>query len=392
MSRKQLLALFSIGVVGRIVGNGLIPLLPVYAKQLGVEPAVMGYYLSFSYLALAAGAVLGGWLSDRLQRRKMLLILAGVVVLPAVWLMGRATNIWQLAVPTTIAWLLFGMAGALGNILAGLFAEESERGKVFGILWLTTPLGALIGGATIGPIADRWGYPTMFTAIALFLSLWPLAGLLVEDKVVVRVQRGAAETASERPGLGKGIYLLLLASTAATVANFVRMLATPLAMDELGFSAAAISGTVAASGAVLLPLTPLSGWLSDRVGRKRLLTFGYLLGAVGLAALAASVSLWHFWVAYCLVSVLNNFNNVVGSALVTDLVPQASLGRGMALFGASAWVGGIIGSTGAGQAIQQFGTTTTFILGAFLPLLAILLLLPIREARREDAAVKVAPA
>jgi predicted MFS family arabinose efflux permease len=64
----------------------------------------------------------------------------------------------------------------------------------------------------------------------------------------------------------------------------------------------------------------------------------------------------------------------------------------MSLFGATTWVGGIIGSAGAGQALQHFGATVTFMAGAFLPLLAFLLLIPIREAPREEAAVKVAPA
>jgi predicted MFS family arabinose efflux permease len=90
--------------------------------------------------------------------------------------------------------------------------------------------------------------------------------------------------------------------------------------------------------------------------------------------------------------VLFNANRTVGSALVTDLVPQASLGRGMSLFGATAWIGGIIGSAGAGQAVQTLGTTATFFAGAFLLLLAIPLVIPVRKARREEAAVRVAPA
>jgi len=42
MTRKQLFALFSCSLIGWTVGNGLIPLLPVYATQIGAEPAVVG--------------------------------------------------------------------------------------------------------------------------------------------------------------------------------------------------------------------------------------------------------------------------------------------------------------------------------------------------------------
>jgi hypothetical protein len=114
----------------------------------------------------------------------------------------------------------------------------------------------------------------------------------------------------------------------AMFTHVVRMMGTSLAMSELGFEAAAISSTVAVTGAVVLPLPPLLGWLSDRLGRKRFLALGYLMGTASLLASAASISLWHFWISACLGSVMSNVNNSVGSALVTDLVPRASLGRG----------------------------------------------------------------
>lgn len=383
MSKKQLFALFLCSLAIWTVGNGLLPLLPVCATQIGAAPAVVGYYLSFSYLALATGTVAAGWLSDKFQRRKTLLIVGGVVSIPAIWLMGRATNVWHLAALTATVWFLGGMVLTLISILTGLFAEEAERGKVFGILALTNALGTLIGGVTTGPVADRWGYPTMFAALSVFWSLSPLAALLVEDKVVVPVRDRDASTPREKPGLRGGFLLLLLASLATGLAYFVAILSRSLVMDDLGFSAAAISSTGAIAGAVTLPLSLLLGWLSDHVGRKRLLALCYLGGTVSLLALTVSVSLWHFWVVVSLMNVLASVGSV-GSAMVTDLVPQESLGRGMSLFTATTWIGGIIGFAATGYAVQNLGTTFTFVVGAFLPLIAIILLIPIRQAGREE--------
>jgi MFS family permease len=386
MSKTQLFSLFLCSLVIWTIGNGLLPLLPVFATQIGAEPAVVGYYLSFSYLTLATGTVVAGWLSDKLQRRKALLIVGGVVSIPAIWLMGQATNVWHLAALTATVWFPGGMVLTLVSILTGLFAEETERGKVFGILSLTSALGTLIGGVTTGPIVDRWGYPTMFAALSLFWSLSPLTALLLEDKVVARVRDSDASAAREKPGLGGSFFLLLLASLAVGLAYFVAILSRSLVMNDLGFSAAAISSTGAISGAVTLPLPPLLGWLSDRVGRKRLMALCYLAGTVGLLALAVSVSLWHFWVVISLMNILSSVGSV-GSAMVTDLVPQGSLGRGMSLFTAMTWVGGIIGFAGTGYAVQNLGMTSTFVMGAFLPLIAIVLLIPIRQGRREAGSV-----
>ena len=48
MSKRQLLVLFVGSLVLWTGGAGVLPLLPIYATRLGADPAVIGYYLSFS--------------------------------------------------------------------------------------------------------------------------------------------------------------------------------------------------------------------------------------------------------------------------------------------------------------------------------------------------------
>jgi MFS family permease len=158
MSKKQLGALFLSSLAMFTAGNGLIPLLPIYAIQLGSEAAIAGYYLSFSYFMLAVGVFIAGWLSDLYQKRKRTLFITGLLGVLSIWLMGGATNIWQLTILTGTTWFFGGMGVALVNILVGLFAEKAERGKIFGIIATTSSLGALIGGATTGLLVDRWGF------------------------------------------------------------------------------------------------------------------------------------------------------------------------------------------------------------------------------------------
>jgi MFS family permease len=379
MSRKQLSLLFACSLVPWIVGNGMLPLLPVYATQLGADPAVVGFYLSFAFLALTAGTLGAGWLSDRLQSRKVPLVASCLAAAPATWLMGHATNIWQLALLTAAFCLMAGIAVTAATILAGLLAGKEERGRVFGIMALASPLGSLIGGLATGFLADRWGYPAMFATLALLLLL-PLAGLLLPDKPVRHSQPDRTAAVGARPGLSGSFYLLFVANLAAMIAYYVSLLGRSLAMDSLGFSATAIAGTTALGGAITLPLPPLVGSLSDRLGRKSFLALSYLAGAAGLALLSLSASLWHFWLVIFLVSVLASVSRAVGNALVTDLVPRASLARALSLFGTTVWIAGIAGNALSGSAVQILGQTLAFLLASLLPLAAILLLIPIRPA------------
>ena len=89
MSRKQLAALFACGLIGWIVAQGTLALLPVYAVRLGADPALAGNYLALAFGALTVGTVAAGWLSDRFQRRKLMLVVSGLVNIPATWLMGH---------------------------------------------------------------------------------------------------------------------------------------------------------------------------------------------------------------------------------------------------------------------------------------------------------------
>ena len=110
MSKKQLFALFVCNLVIMTVARGMAPLLPVYATRLGAAPAAAGYLMSFLFAALTAGSIAGGWLSDKVGRRKELLIIAGLVASPAVWLMSQVTTVWQLAVLAFISWFLSAVA------------------------------------------------------------------------------------------------------------------------------------------------------------------------------------------------------------------------------------------------------------------------------------------
>ena len=83
-----------------------------------------------------------------------MLIIAGTIAIPVILEMGRAENIWQLATATAAVWFLYGIATATISTLAGLFASKNERGKVLGIIGMNMSLGSIVGGLSLGPIAD----------------------------------------------------------------------------------------------------------------------------------------------------------------------------------------------------------------------------------------------
>lgn len=389
MSNRQLAVLFVCSLVIWGIGNGLLPLLPVYARQIGASPALVGYYLSLSYMALALGTLAAGWLSDTFQKRKRLIFIANAALIPGIWLMGRVSTPWQLIGLTSMVWFTAGISLTLYGILAGLFAAAEERGRVFGILALTSGLGALIGGMTFGGIADRWGFPALFLALGATAGVGLAAGAFLVDKP--KAPRRTAATGAGTLPLGRGFYLLIGASLASGTMVFLGRLATSLMMSELGFLSASIAGTAAVGGLVALPLAPLLGRLSDRYNRETVLIGCYAAGALGLLVLAVSSSLSHFWLSAALLSVNIYVGTGIASALAADLVPKESVGRGIALFTAATWMGGIVGFALAGSAVQSFGARNTLFTAAGFLLASISLLVSIGRLRKLPVGAPMVP-
>ncbi len=375
---RQLAALFAYSLVNWSAGNGLLPLLPKYAKTLGALDWEIGVYLGASYLCIALGTVTAGWLADRLGRRRLLMILVGIAISPLLVAISQVDAFWEAAVLTAAIWWLAGMALTFASILAGLGAAAPERGRVLGFLAVAAPAGSIIGGLGIGVLADALGFSRMWVALAGLELLCPAAGLLVKD---VGGKKATTEGTTRASGIWTAVFaVLLVVGVLAAFGSFVGALGRSLAMQA--FTNAEITSTVAVSGLVTLPFPFLVGFLSDRLGRLRFLALCYAAGVAGLAVYAASTILWQFWLASALVAFVSYVSTGVGSALVVDLVPRESVGRGLALFSAMGWTGGILGFLVGGTLFPLLGFAATFLIGAALLAIACALLPPIGNAMR----------
>jgi MFS family permease len=377
IGRRQLASLFACNLAAWTVGNGLLPLLPVYAVKLGADPAVTGLYLALSYLAIALGATSAGWVSGSRFRRRVPLIVTGLASVPLPWLMGLASSIWSLTLLTALLWFCGGLGLALMGILAGLSAGEGERGKVFGILAVTGGLGALIGNLGVGWLVRGWGYTTMFTALPVLMLAWPVAAFFLEEKENTKARHDDDAPRAPMP-LGRDYLLLCAASTVLSIAGFFILLIRSFQMSDMGFGPLEISSTGAVGGLISMPLPLVMGWLSDRFDRKPLLILAYLSDVGALVLLPLSYALWHFWLVLVLQGVAGGSNSSIGNAWVTDLIPRESYGKGLAVFGATAWVGGAVGFALAGSLLQNLGSAPASVLGGCLALGAVGLLIPMR--------------
>ena len=378
IDNKQLVSLFVSSLLILIIGAGLIPLLPVYAESLGADSTISGLYLAFTYLALAMGALSAGKLVGNRLGRKRVLILGFLASIPLTWSLGQARSIWALIFLTALLWFSGGLGMALINIIAGTSAGEFERGKIFGILGLTNALGSIIGGLVSGWLVETWNYTTMFSVMAGLMFLGPISALFINVKASERTH-SEDENIEENEPLGRNYWLLFAASIATSIVGYIILLTRSISMNDMGFNPFEITSTFVAGGLISLPIPYLMGSLSDRVERKHVLVVGYLFRIPAIILLAFSMRLWHFWLLSILDGIAVGTSISVGNAYVTDIVSRKAFGRGMAIFGMTTCVSGIVGFALTGVMLENLGLVLSCLLGAGVGLAATMLLLPIRS-------------
>ncbi|MGE5250071.1 MAG: MFS transporter [Bacteroidota bacterium] len=390
---KQLSALFLSNLSILFVGFGVFPLLPVYAGRFGATPSMIGLYLALTYIAISIGTMLPGWLSGRLSE-KGLFVASGMLGVPALVLLGRASEFWQVVVLTGIVWFTGGVGLALISVFTGRSAAPGQRGRWFGLIGLTTPLGAVIGGSVVAWLVQAQGYRAMFAALGWVYALWPLAGvLLVQYKPVVQITAASPGHSSQgRPG--RAFTLLILSVLLAAMTISISRLGLSLTMRAGLFSPGAIAGTNVAGGLVTMPLVLGSGLLSDRVGRRLLLAFGYLLAALSAVLLLGAQQLWQFWIVSAAVLVARSLSASMASALATDLLAPEVLGKALPRITSMNWVAGVVGFAGSGYVIEVFGEKSLYWMATLFSLAAAAVVgLALRrgEARVMDARLSAAP-
>ncbi|MFC1754693.1 MFS transporter [Thermoproteota archaeon] len=359
------------------IGAGIFPLLPVYAAQFGAKPGLIGIYLACANFAIALGSIFGGWLSDHVQKRKLLYILCTLSDIPLFFLAGRVTSIVQLIVITAILWFTGGIKLTVLSTLLGLYAKKSKRRQAFLILTITTALGVIVGGLTFGPIADKWSYTQLFNIISVsFIVLLVIAFFLREINVKKISVKSSINLVSKK--FSKNFYILILINTIIWVAAEISFVGRSIIMNTLNFSSTDISHTGAIGAIVSIPILLILNRVIRHFSHKKLLVLALFIEVIFLIILGNSWILWHFWAVSILMGIFDNLTRATGQALVTDIIPKQSFGKGLAFLASSMWIGFAFGALIIGFGIEKYGLTYPFYFSVLLPIVAFIILLRLK--------------
>ena len=146
--------------------GAVITFLPLFAPQRGI--ANFGIFFTIYAACAILSRVLVGRLSDRMERRKIILPFMAILAV-AVFLLPFLKSLWLLAIIGALFGLGFGAFMPTLNALVVDYTPPHERGNVLGFFTASMDVGITTGSMLLGFAGDLFGYPIMFTSGGVIL-------------------------------------------------------------------------------------------------------------------------------------------------------------------------------------------------------------------------------
>jgi DHA1 family multidrug resistance protein-like MFS transporter len=364
------------------------PVLPRFAESLGAAPELIGIIVAASTVTGVLFKLPAGALSDILGRRRVMLLGALFFAVPPFvypfvidagallalrFVHGFATAIFA---PVASAYVA-GLAEAARGARLGWFSSANDLGAT---------AGPLIGGLILYATASFAASYLLVGALGVLALGMALLVPETETKTTPAESSLTARAAEFRDGVRDVITtpaVLIAAAVEATMylgfGAFLGFL--PLYARTIGLNDAAIAVVLAVQLTIALLAKPLTGNLSDRLGRKPVIVLGLCTSAAALPLIFRMTSFAGLVAVVPLLGLGVGAVTPATNALIADLVAVRRLGTGMGVFGTIWDLGEAAGPILAGILIGQIGYEPAFdVIAAIIAAVAVAFAARIRIA------------
>lgn len=262
----------------------------------GMTPNATAQIASLTLVGLLVGSLAVGWLSDRLGRRRMVLLSLTVF---SVGMAGGA----MAASPEMLGLFRlltgFGLGGllpAVGTLITEL-APAGKKRFYHSLTFTAFPAGGVLAALVAIWLLPDFGWRAVFWvgASPIVLILPPLLAVLPESSefrsASREAQRGTASSRafvslfSRRYVTATVLFALIYATSLFTSYGLLTWL--PQIMIEAGFSLRSSLSFLFVMSLTTVAMLPIAGYLAERIGSKAVSVAGFMTAAIPIALLAA---------------------------------------------------------------------------------------------------------
>ncbi|SDM41119.1 MFS transporter [Allokutzneria albata] len=397
VQRRTLIVLVAAQVLGGAGPAVSATVVALLAQDMLGSTSLAGLPSALVTTGSALAAAIVGWICQAHGRRPGLVAgyLSGAV--------GSAGVITAAVIGSPLLFLLAlfvygaGMSTNLQARYAGAdLAVPARRARAVSTVLVATTLGGVVGpnlAAPAGEFARGLGIPHLAGPFLLAGAAYVLAavvlavGLRPDPLLLARndnAERPAEpDTANGLPHLDGGgrrsvVLVGALVMVLAQLVTYPIMMMTPVHVQGHGHGTAASGFVIAVHiGAMFLP-SPLTGWLVDRHGPRRIAAASGLLLLAGAltAAVAPGAAITTLAVALALLGLGWNLGMISGTAMITHAAPPATRARTQSLVDAAIAIAGATGGMASGLVVDAAGLPALALAGG---LVALVLLATLRR-------------
>ena len=347
-------------------------LLPLIGKELGLSFGQIGSILTCQFTAGALSNLPGGMVVDAIGRKALLMAVAlSWIGLPYL-MMGFSHSYWMLLVCATMV----GIGNNLWHPTAiPLLAQNhpDRRGLVVSIHAMGGNLGDAVAPLAVGAMLTVFSWrdvvvmnvvPGVAASMLLLLSLGRIDdGRGIEPDRPSAPRRGALDVFAGVRMLfaNRTVLMLSLGSAVRSMTAMTLLTFLPVFLsNELGYPPAWVGGSLFALQAAGFAAAPVSGYLSDRMGRRSIIMTSMAMSCVVLLFMAFAGRSPAFVLFVAFLGFFLFAIRAVLQAWLLDATPRHLGGTSVGImFGAQA-VGAAIGPLIGGLIADHYGIIATF--------------------------------
>jgi MFS family permease len=362
----------------------IYPLMPVYLSQvLGASALSLGIIEGVAEGINSLLKILSGWWSDRLTKRRPIVIL-GYALSSAARPLIAVTGSWlQVLAIRALDRTGKGLRSAPRDAMLTGFTDATSRGRIFGFHRAMDHTGAIVGPllATVFLFFLPGQYRFLFALTAIPGALAVATLFLVREPDIPPVVRSPHTGGRRRSDpLPRTLYRVLGIIFLFSLGNSADAFLLLRLADALG-TATYVPLLWAALHVVKASLSTWGGSLSDRIGRARVIAMGWVVYALVYLGFAITSSASTYVVLFLVYGVHFALAEGPEKALVADLTPAHQQGTAFGLYNGALGAGALLASVTFGLLYERVSPGAAFGTGAALAALAALLLLATPTAR-----------
>ncbi len=356
--------------------------LPAFLASIGAGPAQLGIIEGIAESVASFAKLFSGYLADRVQRRKPVVV-SGYFVANAVKPLLALASSWGQVLGIRFAdRFAKGIRGTTRDVMLADSVPASRLGSAYGLLQAMDSAGAIAGPLMALLLLPHYGLRGIFWFAGIPGALCVAVALLG----IREVKKQPAEKPDDQPTIkasahfpGK-FYFVLLAVTLFSLGNSSDMFLV-LRAQNVGIPAthAPLIGLVFNVTYTLFSWP--AGGLSDSFSRRVLAAAGYLVFAVVYLIFAIAPSVGAIWFAMAFYGLFYALTNPVLKALIVEVVAPESRGRALGLYSFVSSVAILLASLITGEMWKHYGPRVPFYLSAGIAVVSAALLLISRAAQ-----------